>query len=299
MNPTRSYHPSSFILCVAPSSFILHPLLNPSSFILCREGIAFMASQIIDSAPPRGQRRPLPGTAAPSGPRAAVLVAGRRGGRGPRGPPHPSQRLPAADLDGLGAGLEAPVPGRTPRRPGRLPRPRRPPGGVAVFPRAWVRETGPLVAGAVGLMTAWDDGHALKTGWALEQTYYPGPDEVFGAVYEDRIILLSSAWHSLRLLLSGYACGVAAGLVTGVCVGWSPTVRYWAMPVIKSGRPDPGDGPRRAGDDHLEGFVLVRGRPDRVRRLVSDDHAHRLGHHGRPVVAPRRGPDARGGSGCT
>ena len=63
--------------------------------------------------------------------------------------------------------------------------------------------------------------------------YFPGPDAVLAALVKDRNILLESTWDSLLLLLTGYAIGVMAGLVTGVSIGWSPRVRYWGMPILK------------------------------------------------------------------
>ncbi len=103
--------------------------------------------------------------------------------------------------------------------------------------RPTIRHIAPLVAGAVGVMVVWELV-TTKMNW-LQQPFFPGPDEVFGAMVEDRALLLESAWHSLRLLLAGYATGVTAGLVTGVLVGWFPTVRYWAMPVLKFVGPIP------------------------------------------------------------
>jgi NitT/TauT family transport system permease protein len=103
--------------------------------------------------------------------------------------------------------------------------------------RPWVRHAAPLLAGATGVLCLWDLV-TLKLNW-LSLPYFPGPDEVFGAIAEDRKILLVSAWHSLQLLLAGYAIGVTAGVVTGVLVGWFPRVRYWAMPVLKVVGPIP------------------------------------------------------------
>jgi NitT/TauT family transport system permease protein len=97
--------------------------------------------------------------------------------------------------------------------------------------RPWVRYYAPLVAGAVAVFALWDLV-TLKLAW-LAQPHFPGPDEVLGALVEDREILLLSTWHSLQLLLAGYAAGAAAGLVTGVLIGWFPAVRYWAMPALK------------------------------------------------------------------
>jgi NitT/TauT family transport system permease protein len=103
--------------------------------------------------------------------------------------------------------------------------------------RPAVRHVAPLVAGAVGVAAGWELA-TTKTDW-LHKPFFPGPDEVFGAMVEDRALLFECAWHSLRLLLSGYVAGVAAGLVTGTLVGWFPLVRYWAMPAIKFVGPVP------------------------------------------------------------
>src|SRR5262249_53938444 len=71
-----------------------------------------------------------------------------------------------------------------------------------------------------------------KLGWML-WPYFPGPDRVFGGMVEDRMLLLKSALHSFRLLACGYLGGVAAGLVTGVLIGWFLRFRYWGVPVMK------------------------------------------------------------------
>jgi NitT/TauT family transport system permease protein len=105
------------------------------------------------------------------------------------------------------------------------------------FPRAWVHHTAPLVAALTVLMGLWDLV-TLKFDW-LSQTFFPGPDEVFGAIADDRVILLESAWHSLRLLFCGYLLGVTAGVTTGVLIGWFPRVRYWGMPALKLVGPIP------------------------------------------------------------
>ncbi|AMV26319.1 Putative aliphatic sulfonates transport permease protein SsuC [Gemmata sp. SH-PL17] len=97
--------------------------------------------------------------------------------------------------------------------------------------RGMVRHNAPLVAGAVGVATVWELV-TTKLNW-LHQPFFPGPNEVLGGMIEDRTILIESAWHSLQLLLTGYAVGATAGLVTGIAVGWFPRVRYWAMPALK------------------------------------------------------------------
>lgn len=39
--------------------------------------------------------------------------------------------------------------------------------------------------------------------------------------------------HSLRLLAGGYLIGAALGFVTGVAIGWSRAVGYWAHPTLR------------------------------------------------------------------
>jgi NitT/TauT family transport system permease protein len=97
--------------------------------------------------------------------------------------------------------------------------------------RPWARHYAPLLAGAIGLVCA-AEIVTSKTAW-MPQPYFPGPDEVLGALLDDRAVLFESTWHSLRLLLSGYAAGVTAGLVTGVLIGWSHRARYWILPLLK------------------------------------------------------------------
>jgi NitT/TauT family transport system permease protein len=56
---------------------------------------------------------------------------------------------------------------------------------------------------------------------------------VLRSLVDDRRLLVDSTYHSLTLLLSGYLVGVTAGVTSGVLIGWSPRVRYWAMPALK------------------------------------------------------------------
>lgn len=95
----------------------------------------------------------------------------------------------------------------------------------------------PLLAGAVGWLCVWE---LLTVKWAwLPHPYFPGPGEVLASLVEDRWFLFTSAWHSLRLLFAGYLVGAAVGLVLGVLIGWFPSFRYWAMPVLKIAGPIP------------------------------------------------------------
>jgi NitT/TauT family transport system permease protein len=96
---------------------------------------------------------------------------------------------------------------------------------------AWVRSMGPLVAVGILLLAAWD---LITLKFALlPLPHFPGPDMVFQSFLDDWSELANCAWNSLLLLMSGYASGVASGLICGVLIGWSPRVRYWGMPVLK------------------------------------------------------------------
>jgi NitT/TauT family transport system permease protein len=90
---------------------------------------------------------------------------------------------------------------------------------------------GPLTAATIAGTCLWDLA-TLKFAW-LPLPYFPGPDMVLAGMIDDRVILFDSTYRSLRLLLSGYSVGVAAGLTSGLLMGWFRRVRYWGMPLLK------------------------------------------------------------------
>ena len=103
--------------------------------------------------------------------------------------------------------------------------------------RFWMRRMGPIFAAALLALAAWE---LITSGFRwLPLPYFPSPAGVFQSLINDRGLLFDSTWHSLILLLSGYALGVIAGLISGICIGWSSPVRYWGMPVLKVVGPIP------------------------------------------------------------
>jgi NitT/TauT family transport system permease protein len=113
---------------------------------------------------------------------------------------------------------------------------------VAVQPawsglRKWMRDSCPLIAAAVICLVVWE----LVTSvlHLLPLPYFPGPAGVLLSLVNDRAVLFDSTWHSLVLLLCGYTLGVIVGLVSGICIGWSPHARYWGMPILKIVGPIP------------------------------------------------------------
>jgi NitT/TauT family transport system permease protein len=103
--------------------------------------------------------------------------------------------------------------------------------------RRWMQHMCPIIAAAVSLLCLWE---VITSGFRwLPMPYFPGPAGVLQSLLNDRVLLFDSTWHSLFLLLSGYALGVAVALVTGVCIGWFAPARYWGMPLLKVVGPIP------------------------------------------------------------
>ncbi len=101
----------------------------------------------------------------------------------------------------------------------------------------WIKDRCPIFAIAVLLLSVWE---LITSGFhLLPMPYFPGPAGVLQSMLNDRALLFDSTWHSLLLLLSGYALGAAIALVTGVCIGWSKRAHYWGMPLLKFVGPIP------------------------------------------------------------
>ena len=103
--------------------------------------------------------------------------------------------------------------------------------------RKWMRHMCPILGMAVLLIGIWE----LITSCLglLPLPYFPGPEGVLSALVNDRGLIFDSTWHSLLLLLSGYAIGTTIALITGVTIGWFPHARYWGMPLLKVVGPIP------------------------------------------------------------
>ena len=103
--------------------------------------------------------------------------------------------------------------------------------------RRWIMPKAPLLSAAMLVLCAWQL-ITLKLA-LLPLPYFPGPELVIQSIVNDWRLLLDCTWHSLFLLLLGYFGGVVAGLISGICIGWSPRIRYWGMPLLKTIGPIP------------------------------------------------------------
>ena len=103
--------------------------------------------------------------------------------------------------------------------------------------RRWMTRVWPIFAAAVVLLCLWE---TITSGLRLlPLPYFPSPAGVLQSLVNDRKLLFDSTWHSLLLLLSGYAVGVSLALITGISIGWFRYARYWGMPLLKIVGPIP------------------------------------------------------------
>lgn len=97
--------------------------------------------------------------------------------------------------------------------------------------RRWLEHMCPLFAAAMLALAAWE---LITAAWHwLPMPYFPGPSAILSSLLGDRDELFKATWHSLFLLMSGYAVGVCVALITGTLIGWFATARYWGMPLLK------------------------------------------------------------------
>lgn len=72
----------------------------------------------------------------------------------------------------------------------------------------------------------------VKTA-ALPVLYFPSLDRVFGVLIEDAAFIGKCLLYSLRLQLIGWFGGAAAGILTGVAIGFNRHAKYWIYPLVR------------------------------------------------------------------
>jgi NitT/TauT family transport system permease protein len=96
---------------------------------------------------------------------------------------------------------------------------------------AWLVHYGPWFV-AVGLWFALWELTTAKFGW-LPKPFFSPPHGLLNVYVTEWSRLLWCIAYTLRLWALGFASGVAVGYVFGVALGWSQSVNYWGMPILK------------------------------------------------------------------
>ena len=100
-------------------------------------------------------------------------------------------------------------------------------GPVSVRVRIWSPWLALLGAGLI----LWELATA-KLGW-VPMPFFPPPQAIAEVFLDDYARLFDSVWHSAFLLAGGYLIGACLGFLSGVAIGWSKAVGYWAHPVLR------------------------------------------------------------------
>lgn len=98
-------------------------------------------------------------------------------------------------------------------------------------------EKAPFYAGAL-LFLSLLNLLTVKTA-VLPVLYFPSLDRVFGVLVKDASFIGKCLLYSLRLQLVGWLCGAAAGVLTGIAIGFSRGAKYWIYPLVRMLGPIP------------------------------------------------------------
>jgi NitT/TauT family transport system permease protein len=94
-----------------------------------------------------------------------------------------------------------------------------------------LRNAGPwLLVLSLGL-TAWELVTAKFA--VLPRPFFASPQAILEVFTDDYVRLGDSVWHSVLLLGGGYLIGAVVGFASGVSIGWSRAVGYWAHPALR------------------------------------------------------------------
>jgi putative hydroxymethylpyrimidine transport system permease protein len=87
----------------------------------------------------------------------------------------------------------------------------------------------------VGLIAVWQiaaDTGAIANLLNLEDFLVPSPSEIASSLWENRSLLAENAWVTLREVVLGFACGLAAGIAFAVALHLSETLRRATYPLV-------------------------------------------------------------------
>ena len=92
-------------------------------------------------------------------------------------------------------------------------------------------EKGPWLVAIPVFLAVWEYFTA-KTG-ILPQPFFPPPQALLEVFTDDYVKLGISALASVKLHAIGYVIGGLTGFVSGIAIGWSRAVGYWAHPILR------------------------------------------------------------------
>src|SRR5689334_23619955 len=90
---------------------------------------------------------------------------------------------------------------------------------------------GPWLVALAVLFGSWELASAKLN--LLPRPFFAAPQSLLEVYTEDWPRLGESTYHSVMLLATGYVIGASLGFVSGVAIGWSRAVGYWAHPVLR------------------------------------------------------------------
>jgi ABC-type nitrate/sulfonate/bicarbonate transport system permease component len=97
--------------------------------------------------------------------------------------------------------------------------------------RRWVLP-GLLVAGLVGAWQVAASSGVVADALHLDPLLVPSPAEIAESLWQSRGLLAENAWVTLREILLGFGCAVAAGLLFAVALHLSDTLRLAFYPLL-------------------------------------------------------------------
>jgi putative hydroxymethylpyrimidine transport system permease protein len=89
-----------------------------------------------------------------------------------------------------------------------------------------------LIAALIAVWQVAASTGALANALHLDPFLVPSPAEIAEALWQSRVLLAENAWVTLREILLGFACAVAAGLLFAVALHLSETLRLAFYPLL-------------------------------------------------------------------
>jgi NitT/TauT family transport system permease protein len=89
-----------------------------------------------------------------------------------------------------------------------------------------------LLAALIGAWQLAASSGALAEALGLESFLVPSPAEIASSIWENRSLLAENAWVTLREILLGFGCALAAGVGFAILMHFSGLIRRAAYPLL-------------------------------------------------------------------